>query len=311
MANPSGLAQTVLARFGPKLEIVPTGGFALAVLETARTAVNSVIRCESDRDVIWSEPPVEVDPVGRTTGPTAQVRSIQTIADGSAKSETSGEEKWTSGHSRRCRNCSQRIGDVTACRAVRRATAFAWASWPAVSPATVEDAPHEEVSGARFRWRLPCTVRGRMNRRIGVALLLVLCAGVGCGGSDGDPGPAPADLEVAGAYEVVSTYDLTAAGLLPEPVAGYAQAVSGLGTNPARTLFLLLDQAGVPLASDLMAALPGPVSNQLESWINEFIASRQYGNASVKSELDALAAAIQTVVARPDVVSRLQIDPPG
>ena len=63
------------------------------------------------------------------------------------------------------------------------------------------------------------------------------------------------------------------------------------------------------MASDLLAVLPGPIADQLKKWINEFIAGRQYGNASVNSELDALATAIQTVVARPDVVSRLQIDP--
>ena len=142
-----------------------------------------------------------------------------------------------------------------------------------------------------------------------MAVLLVLSAAAGCGENDADPGPPPADLEVAGTYEIVSTYDFTAAGLLPEPVATYAHAVAGLRTDPAGTLFLLLDQAGVPVASDLLAALPGPVADELKKWINEFIAGRQYGNASVNSELDALATALETVVARPDVVSRLQIDP--
>ena len=140
-------------------------------------------------------------------------------------------------------------------------------------------------------------------------MLLALSAVAGCGGDDADPGPPPADLEVAGTYEVVSTYDFTAASLLPEPAATYAQAIVGLRTDPAGTLFLLLDQAGVPVASDLLAALPGPVADELKKWINEFIAGRQYGNASVNSELDALATALQTVVARPDVVSRLRIDP--
>jgi hypothetical protein len=150
-----------------------------------------------------------------------------------------------------------------------------------------------------------------MNKRTAVALFLILsAAGPGCGGDDAGPGPAPADLEVAGSYEIVSTFDLTAAGLLPEPVATYAQDVAGLSTDPAGTLFRLLDDAGVPLASDLLAALPGPVANQLEAWINEAVTSRQYGNASVKSELEALAAVIETVLARPDVASTLQIAAP-
>jgi hypothetical protein len=148
-----------------------------------------------------------------------------------------------------------------------------------------------------------------MNKRIGVAVLLALSTVAGCGEDDAQPGPPPADLQVAGTYEIVSTYDFTAAGLLPAPVATYAKAIVGLRTDPAGTLFFLLDEAGVPIASDLLAALPGPLADQLKKWINEAIAGRQYGSASVNSELDALATALETVVARPDVGSRLQIDP--
>lgn len=132
----------------------------------------------------------------------------------------------------------------------------------------------------------------------------------GCGDNDPAPGPPPADLEVAGSYELVSTYDFTVAGLLPEPIAEYAQTIAGLETDPAGTLFKLLDEAGVPLASDLLAALPGPVANELKTWINEAITGRQYGNASVKTELAAVAETIQTVVARPDVASALQVSAP-
>src|SRR5689334_2747662 len=143
-----------------------------------------------------------------------------------------------------------------------------------------------------------------MNRTTGVAFVMVLAAaGVGCGEDAPDPGPAPADLEVAGTYEVVSTYDFTVGAVLPEPVAKYAQAITGLGTDPAGTLFLLLDEAGVPLASDLLDALPDAVANQIKGWINEFVLNRVYGDSNVKAELDALAAAIQTVLARPDVIS--------
>jgi hypothetical protein len=148
-----------------------------------------------------------------------------------------------------------------------------------------------------------------MNKRTGLALLVVVSA-AGCGEDEAAPGPAPADLEVAGSYELVSTYDFTVANVLPDPVATYAQTLTGLSTDPANTLFELLDEAGVPIASDLLSALPSPIANQLESWINDAIFGRQYGNSSVKSELDALAAALQTVVARPDIVSALQVDSP-
>lgn len=153
--------------------------------------------------------------------------------------------------------------------------------------------------------------RAAMNKRHGVALFLLIASGAGCDdGNAGDPGPPPADLRVDGNYEIVSTYDLTAGSVLPEPVATYAQEIVGLRTDPAGTMFKLLDDAGVPLASDLMDALPGPVADQLKSAIDDFFAADVYGNARVSSELDALTATIQTVLARPDVVSQLSLDAP-
>src|SRR5689334_22765341 len=142
-----------------------------------------------------------------------------------------------------------------------------------------------------------------MTKRHGVALFLVIASGAGCGdGGAADPGPPPADLRVDGNYQIVSTYDLTAGSVLPEPVATYAQEIAGLRNDPAGTMFKLLDDAGVPLASDLIGALPGPVADQLKSAVNDFFAADLYGNARVSSELDALTAVIQTVLARPDVV---------
>src|SRR4051812_50167367 len=125
-----------------------------------------------------------------------------------------------------------------------------------------------------------------MNKRIGVTVLLVLSAAGGCGKNDAEPGPPPADLQVAGTYEIVSTYDFTAAGLLPAPVATYAKAIVGLRTDPAGTLFLLLDEAGVAVASDLLAAVPRPGGGQRKKRINEAIARPQDGEASGDSQAE-------------------------
>jgi hypothetical protein len=155
-----------------------------------------------------------------------------------------------------------------------------------------------------------------MKRHTGLVLVLVMVSAMsaamtaGCGGDDAGPGPAPSDLRVDGNYEIVSTYDLTAASVLPEPVAAYAQEIVGLRSDPAGTLFMLLDEAGVPLAGDLMDALPGPVADQLKKWINDFVANDVYGDARVSSELDALTTALETVLARPDVASRLTLSAP-
>ncbi|HMF44999.1 MAG TPA: hypothetical protein VKQ32_30220 [Polyangia bacterium] len=152
-----------------------------------------------------------------------------------------------------------------------------------------------------------------MQKRHGLAplLFLLIASGAACDdGGPADPGPAPADLRVDGNYEIVSTYDFTAGSVLPEPMASYAQAIVGLRKDPAGTMFQLLDDAGVPLASDLMDALPGPVADQLKKEINDFFASQVYGNASASSELDSLTAVIETVVARPEVVSQLSLVAP-
>jgi hypothetical protein len=151
-----------------------------------------------------------------------------------------------------------------------------------------------------------------MSNRLGLALLiLVMAGGAGCDdGGAADPGPPPADLRVDGDYTVVSTYDLTVGAVLPQPVATYAQDIVGLRKDPAGTMFKLLDDAGVPLASDLIAALPGPVADHLKKAINDFFAADVYGDARVSSELDALVAVIETVLARPDVVSQLSLSVP-
>jgi hypothetical protein len=139
---------------------------------------------------------------------------------------------------------------------------------------------------------------------------LGLSLGAGCGGGGADPGPPPADLRVDGTYEIVSSYDLTVGSVLPDPVASYAQTLVGLKKDPAGTFFQLLDQAGVPLASDLLDALPGPARDQLKGWMNDFIASETFNNAKIGAELDMMAAAAQTVLAKPDVASELTVSPP-
>jgi len=152
-----------------------------------------------------------------------------------------------------------------------------------------------------------------MNKRHGVALVLVVVvSGAACDDDGGaaDPGPPPADLRVDGDYQIVSTYDLTVGTVLPESVATYAQDIVGLRSDPAGTMFKLLDDAGVPLASDLLDALPDALADELKKAINEFFAADVYGDARVASELDLLTTAIQTVLARPDVVSQLSLSAP-
>jgi hypothetical protein len=147
-----------------------------------------------------------------------------------------------------------------------------------------------------------------MNRSLLLAALLGLISAVGC--DDGGPDPVlppPANLTVDGSYAIVSTFDLTIGAVLPEPVASYTATLVDLRRDPASTLFVVLDQAGVPLAHDLVDALPDVVAGQVKGWMNAFFAADTYGGSSVGAQLDALADVIETVVARPDIASRLTL----
>jgi hypothetical protein len=151
---------------------------------------------------------------------------------------------------------------------------------------------------------MPSLTRTFAHLPLGLIAGLVLPS---CGG-DSDPyGPPPADLEVAGSYDAVSRFDLTAGAVLPSPVGEYAQVLTGLRTNPAGTFFTLLDAAGVPLASDLVGALPSVLQGRLEGWINEALAATPYGDGPATAELDRLIAATEAVLTRFDVASRLTI----
>jgi hypothetical protein len=149
-----------------------------------------------------------------------------------------------------------------------------------------------------------------MNRSPVLASFLALIPALGCDGGGPDPlPPPPASLTVDGSYEIVSTYDLTVGAVLPEGVASYTAPLVDLRRDPASTLFLLLDQAGVPLAHDLSDALPDAVAGQLKGWMNAFFAADTYGGSSVGTQLDALTQVIETVLTRPDVASRLTLPP--
>src|SRR5262245_670514 len=110
----------------------------------------------------------------------------------------------------------------------------------------------------------------KIPRRAYVAAsTMVLLAG--CGDDNPTYVPPPAELTIAGSYQLVNAFDLTGSALLPEQVNTYLKLLVQLRDDPSGALFTVLDEAGVPLASELEAALPDVVADRLKGWINDYV----------------------------------------
>ncbi|HEX7843332.1 MAG TPA: hypothetical protein VF469_37930 [Kofleriaceae bacterium] len=153
---------------------------------------------------------------------------------------------------------------------------------------------------------------------------LVLCLISGCGalapgsndGPDpvdpdgsgpGAPGPAEQRLVAAGVYQVVSRVDLTVEAVLPEQAEQAVSTLRALSDNPARALLATADEAGVPAIAELYGALPGPVADQLEGWINDEIARVQIDGMPVSSYAGQIAALADTTLTHFALDSELTI----
>ena len=107
---------------------------------------------------------------------------------------------------------------------------------------------------------------------------------------DIDPPAPPPAVTARGAYQVRSTFDLTAAAVLPEPAYNVVETLHDFSTAPAHTLIDLAEAAGVPAVSELRAALPDSLESRLEGWIDERIATVKIDGVPVTQVAGELAA---------------------
>jgi hypothetical protein len=147
-----------------------------------------------------------------------------------------------------------------------------------------------------------------VRRAYVVPVTLVLLAG--CSDDAAPYVPPPADLTIAGKYELTTEIDLTASSLVPDPVHTYLDILARLRDDPAGALFAVLDEAGVPLASDLEAALPDIVDDRLEGWINDYVLAARYQGTPVRDEIAAVVDAASTVLTRFELASSLDVPAP-
>jgi hypothetical protein len=148
-------------------------------------------------------------------------------------------------------------------------------------------------------------------------LSLTACAALaltGCGGDDDAPAPTPVPPETAaratGSYGLTTTLDLPTTLLAPQPAADAFATLAGLRNDPARTIFDLAEQAGVPHAQTLHQALPDILQSRLDGWINAFVAHAVFEGHPVNGELDALITAGANLQLQVDVLSDLSLNAP-
>jgi hypothetical protein len=103
------------------------------------------------------------------------------------------------------------------------------------------------------------------------------------------PAPPP-PVTARGAYQVRSTYDITASAVLPEPAYKVVETLHDFSTAPAHTLIDLAEAAGVPAVSELRAALPDSLESRLEGWIDDRIATVKINGVPVTQVAGELAA---------------------
>ncbi|HMG23681.1 MAG TPA: hypothetical protein VK607_20245 [Kofleriaceae bacterium] len=148
----------------------------------------------------------------------------------------------------------------------------------------------------------------------GMKYVLVLAVISGCGGlpggsedRDGGGDPDPLQPRADGTYRMVNRIDVTAEALLPEQAELVVSTLRAVSTNPARALIDAADEAGVPAVGELYGALPGPVADQLEGWINDEIARLEIDGVPVTTYAARIAGLADLVLRQVALDSELTI----
>jgi hypothetical protein len=145
-------------------------------------------------------------------------------------------------------------------------------------------------------------------RKHTVSIALLPLLGLACGSEPMGVEQAPF---AAATYRIDSTVALGATAALPAQARESLQALSSLRENPARTIFDLLEQAGVPAVEDLRGALPDILEAKVEGWINAYVAGARVGDAPVTALLDETRSDILAFLVSFQLVSTLDLPATG
>jgi hypothetical protein len=145
-------------------------------------------------------------------------------------------------------------------------------------------------------------------RFLTLAFLISVIAGCDDGAATPPTQPVPADLQVVGPYRLSSRIDVPPTVLASQTVVDYLALLRQLRTDPAAAFFGVLDEAGVPMASELLAALPSTLEDVLKGAINDYVGGQTSGAAG--AEIDRLLALSEAAFAHFTLESQLDL-PPG
>jgi hypothetical protein len=137
-------------------------------------------------------------------------------------------------------------------------------------------------------------------------------APVGPGGSgpDGEPGGDGDDVttttQLAGTYEVTSSYDLAENAELPALVSQVVVPLSNLAENPTGTIIDLVKSTNTPAATALNA-IPGPLLSIFESTMNNLIEDKLYEHVPVLQQITSYTDLVAGMLVHFDVVTQLEV----
>lgn len=106
-----------------------------------------------------------------------------------------------------------------------------------------------------------------------------------------EPTPEPPAPVASGMYQVRSNIDVTANAVLPSTAYEVVTTLRSFSEQPARTLFDLAEDAGVPAVGTIRDALPSALESRLEGWIDDEIAKLSVNGVPV-TQLAANIAAL-------------------
>jgi hypothetical protein len=136
-----------------------------------------------------------------------------------------------------------------------------------------------------------------------------------CSASEPKPGEMPDDEETpdvempgvaGGVYEIISTYDASAA--LPPQLAEALEVLGAVSDEPAGVFLDLLEAADLPIVDQVLEDIP---REELEAMINEFIAEQTYQGEPVTEEIARWAQDLSGIIAGFDVVSQFEMGNPN
>ena len=121
--------------------------------------------------------------------------------------------------------------------------------------------------------------------------------------NDDQAGPPPAPL--SGAFAASSQFDISATAAAPGPVHDAIGLVHVFVQDPGAAILGYADQAGVPAASTLRAALPSALMSRLTGWMNTYIKTAKSNGITPYSRLVWLDNTVRALLLYWTLESRL------